>query len=176
MLPKVTDEVQSELMVEIDNYVERDPSSKESAEAFRKKANTVFAAHRETPSPRTWYESFRLHETGEAEMGLLSMNWVFLHSSDRQFLTSDNPVFFFAHEGIGNPQSELTFPISSTVALWATRLPYSPNIHIRASPSGVKQINRRTASNHDRFVFSKVDETWIKPFTLKGEWELSRLR
>jgi len=52
---------------------------------------------------------------------LPAMTWVFFTSEKSQpFLTNDNPVFFHESIGVGNPESELTFPISSNITLWAT--------------------------------------------------------
>ena len=104
------------------------------------------------------------------------MNWLFLRSQADQFLTGDNPVFFFEHEGIGKPTSELTFPLSSNLALWATRLPRPSMQYLAASPAGVREINRRTAHNSVRFVYSKANEPWVLPFVLKKQWRLTRLR
>jgi hypothetical protein len=176
LMPGVADEVESELMDEFDACAKADSTLQGRVDALKAEAAVAFAGLKESPPARIWYESFNLHEVGEGEASLLSMRWVFLCSDDRQFLLSDDPVFFFAHQGIGHPESELTFPISSSVALWATRLPGPEMSYVRASANGVKQINRRTAYNSDRFVFSRTNEAWIKPFAMKREWDIQRLK
>jgi len=174
-LPNVADEVHDDLMKELDGLIMADPSFRARGEKVRSEAKTIIANVKASPSPSLWYESFNLTDESGVEQALLSMNWVFLHSAKVQYLTSDNPVFFFAHEGIGSSSSELTFPISESIALWATRHPRQNGLHAPALPAGVKQINRRTASNSKRFVFAKTNESWIMPFVTKAKWELSRL-
>ncbi len=174
-MPSVADDVHDNLMSEIDALIEAEPAFRLRGEEVRSKAKAYIEKVKEAPPAHLWYDSFNLTDEGRVEDALLSMNWVFLHSGKQQYLTSDNPVFFFEHEGIGSPLSELTFPISSSIALWATRRPVQNGLHADAVGAAVKQINRRTAYNSKRFVFSKENEPWIMPFVSKGEWVLERL-
>lgn len=175
-MPEIVDTVHNVLMAEIDAFVAADPSLQQDADDTRVRAKAYMDTMKAARPPHIWYDSFSLDKTSKSEEVLLSMNWVFLRSGEREFLTSDNPVFFFPEEGVDNPQSELTFPISSSVTLWATRLPKKQGSYVDASPSVVRQINARTAAHSKRFVFSKTNDSWIKPFTIKGGWVLEHLK
>lgn len=175
-MPAIADEVRSELMTEIDEMVAADARFESRAVGLRSEVTAIIETVKAAPPANLWYDSFSLDEITVSQQALLSMNWVFLRSDSHQFLTSDNPVFFFPEEGLGRSQSELTFPMSSSVALWATRLPRTQGRTVLASASTVKQVNARTAAHSKRFVFSKTNETWIKPFTVKGGWKLEHLK
>lgn len=172
-VPKMANALHDSFMMEITQLGSTDPTF-QAEEAIRN-VTAAIEKVRQSPSPKLWYEGINLIDEGPAERSLLSMNWVFLHSEKLQFLTSDNPVFFFEHEGIDSPTSELTFPISSSVALWATRKSEQDGLHAIAIPAVIKQINRRTAHGCNRFIFSRENEPWIMPFIKKGEWELVRM-
>ncbi len=99
---------------------------------------------------------------------LKQMTWTFWTSKGSpKFLTCDNPVFFLPGRGIGNPNSELTFPISSYVALWLHRGQYQPEGFATVSQRVVQDINRRTISNATRYVFHCLDEDWILPMAIQ---------
>jgi hypothetical protein len=175
-MPVLMDKVHEELMAEIDAMVIDDPAFQEKAVSTRMEVTAYINTLKADPPASLWYDGFGLDEITMSEEALLSMNWVFLRGGNNQFLTSDNPVFFFPDEGLGRPQSELTFPISSSIALWATRLPRTQGSYMDASLSVVRQINARTAAHSKRFVFSKTNDSWIKPFTIKGGWLLEHLK
>jgi hypothetical protein len=175
-MPVIIDKVRNDLMAEIDAMVIDDPTFHEKAESKRLEVTAYIDTLKADPPSSLWYDGFSLDEITMSEEALLSMNWVFLRGGNNQFLTSDNPVFFFPDEGLGRPQSELTFPISSSIALWATRLPRKQGLYMDASLSVVRQINARTAENSKRFMFSKTNDAWIKPFTIKGGWLREHLK
>jgi len=160
---------------ELTKFAQSDPTYLQRTEEVRKEVEHHIERVRSDLPTHLWYEGFNLTDEGPVEQALLSMKWVFLHSKSLQYLTSDNPVFYFVHEGIGGPLSEVTFPISSSIALWATRRIVVDGSHLQASPSAVRQINSRTAHNCKRFILSRDNETWILPFISKGEWELQRM-
>lgn len=99
------------------------------------------------------------------------MNWVFYTSTtQRGFVTSDNPVFFF--EGFGlvgkngpSDMVEVTFPISTHICLWASwrgtpgiaDLAYAP-----ATEALVTEINSRTASAALRELYYPGNPRWIR--------------
>lgn len=98
---------------------------------------------------------------------LKQMTWTCLFSKNSpSFLTCDNPVFF-PDRGIGNPNSELTFPISSHVDLWLHRGSYRPEGYFPVAEEIVAAINQRTEFNAMRYVFHHSDEPWIFRFATK---------
>jgi hypothetical protein len=104
------------------------------------------------------------------------MTWTFLTFDDRPaFLTCDNPVFYFTSIGIGNPDSEITFPISSTLTLLATWRGDLTQDYLKTTEQVVREVNRRTAHNATKYIFHCREEYWIEPFIRKGRWELHRL-
>lgn len=175
-LPNVALEVGEKIHSELDHVAKVMPHFQDKVDHMKTRVAAYLEANKANPSSSLWYESIDSETDHYPINALLSMNWVFLYHDEFQFLTSDNPVFFFEFEGIGSSESELTFPISSKITLWATRTAKANGTFIRASNAAVKEINRRTASNSMRWVYSERNESWILPFATKGEWPLTRLR
>jgi hypothetical protein len=175
-MPDVADQVESNLRAELDLLASQDPSSQPNVSALKQHVAEIIARHKESPPPEVWYHSIRSENSPQLINAMLSMTWVFLVSEKDQFLTGDNPVFFFEHEGIGKPTSEITLPLSSSVALWASRTNAPNGQYLKASPSGVREINRRVAQNSLRFIYASRNESWVMPFLERGSWRLTRLR
>jgi hypothetical protein len=107
---------------------------------------------------------------------IFAMNWRFLIAESRQrLLTSDNPAFFFEHFGLGNTDSELTFPISSDVALFGSWKPMQGSRSVVRDPRFVKEANRRVASGASRFVYYHAKEDWLAVVASKETAYLSRI-
>jgi hypothetical protein len=174
-IPTVADEIHDEISAELDAAALANPDFSDRAASLKARVAAAIEAHKSSPAPELWYSSFVSEPGVRLVEALLSMNWVFMSSSKLQFLTSDNPVFFFKSEGIGNPKSELSLPLSSTVALWATRSAVQSGEFMSVAPVAVREVNRRTAHNCTRFVYSGANEPWILPFVTKGSWQLTRL-
>lgn len=106
---------------------------------------------------------------------LSKMKWIFHYvDSNSKLLTSDNPVFFFESYGIGSEKSEVTFPISSDIYLWATRgndregfFPVKEKI--------VKEINRRTAKNATKYLLYHTNQDWVIKLANKNNIKLTRI-
>ena len=104
---------------------------------------------------------------------LSQMTWRFFTcEKPNAFLTNDNPVFIFKHIGIGNKYSELTFPISSYITLWATWR-YIDEGYFPANNHVIKEINRRTASEATRFIYFSKNRDWVVTLANKKEHPLS---
>jgi hypothetical protein len=175
-MPVVAASVKADVLAKIDHLAAEDPSFLLVADEKRAQIASIISHYEEDPPPDIWQKSLRTEFTPRVVDSLLSMEWRYLHTKDLMFLASDNPVFFFAHEGIGQPTSELTLPFSNSVALWANRSKNLPSSIIQASPVAVRELNRRAAYNATRFVFSTNNEPWILPFHSKGQWALNRLQ
>lgn len=106
--------------------------------------------------------------------GLAGMKWKVLHTNGPRYLASDNPVFFFENDGVGNITSELTLPLSSSAALVLIRVTGDFPLHRQATERQVREINRRTASNASRYIFAEKFEPWMNAFLLKTHHELTR--
>lgn len=106
-----------------------------------------------------------------------NMTWRFVRApSNAQFLTTDNPAFFFEGFGLAKPEAELTFPLSSDRALIASHQgePGS-TLFLQAKPALVKEINRRVASGAERFVFFHRKAAWVETLATKKQPYLSRI-
>lgn len=105
-----------------------------------------------------------------------NMKWrFFVAEKGLSYLTCDNPVFFFPEIGMGNPGSEISFPVSSDVTLWLSWTVDRKEGYYPVPQSVLKEMNRRVVSNATRYVFSLVDETWVCPFAFKGKWQTQGL-
>lgn len=174
-LPEVAESVRKDLHAALDQLALTDPKEAMKVGAKKEAVNNVIDRYIEQRPPDIWQGSLAKGGTGLPEATLLGMNWHFLQSRSFEFLTCDNPVFFFEGEGMANPQAELTLPISSNVCLWAHKLGAKPPYFYEAKPAAIRAINRRAAYNASRFVFSSRQEPWILPFAQKGaSHQLSR--
>lgn len=107
-----------------------------------------------------------------------SMTWrVMRGEPDNPFITGDNPAAYFESEGVGQPESELTFPLSSDLVLLASRRG-SPGelISVPTRPSLVREVNRRMAAGTDRFVFCCEDKEWIPSLMEKSRLRVDHIK
>ncbi|HEX6369176.1 MAG TPA: DUF4238 domain-containing protein [Longimicrobium sp.] len=92
------------------------------------------------------------------------------------FVTSDNPAFFFEAYGVGSPKAELTFPISTTLALLAShRGEPGATLVNPVRPAVFKEVNRRIISGAERFIFTRYKADWIEVVANKSNVYLSRI-
>ena len=108
---------------------------------------------------------------------LCLMTWRIIESaSPNSFLTSDNPVYYFEWLGFGDPAVEVSVPLSSSVSLHASyRGAPLETLFIQANPSMVKEINRRTVSGAERFLFFHQDAEWVGKLAKKSRLSLNRI-
>lgn len=175
-MPAVGLAVREDIFSRLDFIEVEDPSTSDLVAEKKRQVDSIIASHCDGSRRDVWHHTLRLEMTPRIADGLKSMHWRYLHAADGMLLTSDNPVFFFAHEGIGNPQSEVTFPISSTVAIWANYQLAPHQKIIQMKPFARKELNRRTVFSASRFVFSAENESWILPLMQKKSICLNRLR
>ena len=102
------------------------------------------------------------------------MNWQFLIApKGSKFLTSDNPVFFFEGIGLNKPQSEITFPISSDVALAAFGRPGFREGFVTTTTHVVAEINRRTAYAATKEAYHSCAASWVVQVLTKRKPQLN---
>lgn len=123
-----------------------------------------------------WLNNLPPDKTSQSVDVLSQMTWRFLIADkDQYFITSDNPHFFFHWMGIGNEKSEVTFPVTKKIALWATwRADIKEGFFLTTSQA-VKEINRRTASICSQYLYSPYAEEWIRTLANKDIFRLTRL-
>lgn len=120
------------------------------------------------PPKDFWLALIRPETTPNVIYYLQQMTWCFLTFDDEpMFLTCDNPVFYFSDLGIGKPESEVTFPISSNITLFLTWRNYIEGYY-PITTQACKEINRRTAFNATRFIYHAKDENWVQDVAKKN--------
>jgi hypothetical protein len=141
---------------------EKNPSQSEDLEKRRVEAKKLWRKYRGNPPKEIWLKVIPPETTSQSLKILEEMTLQFLVSDNGEFfLTGDNPVFYFKHLGIGNERSEVTFPISSTIALLATHRKNRTKTFIPVNKLIVREINRRTISIASRYVYSCCEADWI---------------
>ncbi|WP_372724786.1 DUF4238 domain-containing protein [Novipirellula sp.] len=110
-------------------------------------------------------------------IGLIyTMHWRFVHAaSDQKFVTSDNPVFYFEYYGLARRESEITFPVSSELAIFGNWVPFRPDGEFVDDKKLVKEVNRRTVIGAHRFVFTRRREPWLGKVAKKDQTQLNRI-
>lgn len=123
-----------------------------------------------------WLANIPPEKTPQTLEVLTQMTWRFFTTGEGSyFISSDNPLFFFRWMGIGKEQSEITFPITQNIALWATwRIDINEG-YFSTPPQVIKEINRRTASMAHKYLYSPRSETWIGTLANKKTHRLNRI-
>lgn len=87
---------------------------------------------------------------------------------DMDLLTSDNPVCFNTTIGLGDPQSKLIFPISSSFCLYLKWDDLSRDLINRVTPETVDKINSHIARTATRFLYSANEIShYLKPSRIR---------
>lgn len=109
---------------------------------------------------------------------ICAMTWRFgVSKGESRYLASDNPLFLFEGRGIGRPESEISFPISSDkilVANWESPLRVDCE-YVDVGQNFVKELNRRTVQSATRFIFYHRKESWVATLTQKSKLQLNRV-
>lgn len=116
-------------------------------------------------NPSLFLAMFMLHGHKLGEI-IHQMNWIFVKATERfKFITSDNPVFladptynpnnfYSSISGLGNRSIELTFPISSELALFASWDKNRKECFIPGNNNLIKDFNRRAVISARRFIYA----------------------
>lgn len=177
LAPGVAETVRQEFGSLLDAIAATQPEKNELIQKRRAEIGNIIDTYAKNPPIEIWLSNIPPEKSPRVFAALRSMTWRFLTFDEYPaFLTSDNPVFFFESMGIGNPESEVTFPISSHIVLWATWRPSLKEGYFQTSSQVVKELNRRTCSAATRFVFHTHMEDWVLPLLIKDKWQLNRLR
>ncbi len=126
--------------------------------------------------PQQVIDHFRIPWPSEKIVGYIyNMTWRFGTSSGPSFyITSDNPAFILS--GLGKPESELSFPISSDLALYGSWQGQKGSFLFDAPQKLVKEVNRRVASVATRFLFYRECRGWVALLARKPNPYLNRIR
>lgn len=98
---------------------------------------------------------------------LSELKWQFFITKKYYFITSDNPVFIF-NFGIDSELSELSFPISKNILLWASnRKDIKDCCYYKIPEKYVLDLNKRQINIADQFILSPKKEKWIHNHAIK---------
>lgn len=176
MAPRLVERISKRLNSDLDSLIKEEPHNLELIEKRRKEIDDILAIYATNPPKDIWLDNMPPERTPRIVETIKAMNWSFWEFNHQPvFLTCDNPMFYFTGMGVGKPDSEISFPISSNIVLWATWRVDLPRKFIKASTQIVKEFNRRTVDNASRYIFHSRDEYWIESFIKKGRWQLNRI-
>ncbi len=176
MAPGVIEKQQAEWDEKINKVIEKDPTQADLLENRRSEIKAILTKYAEDIPKNLWLLLIDPEKTPNVLNMLQQMTWhFFIYDETPIFLTCDNPLFYFRWMGIGKPESEVTFPISSNIVLWATWRKDLKEEYSQARTQTCREINRRTALNATRFVYHAKDEYWVKKVISKDNHRLNRL-
>jgi hypothetical protein len=174
--PHVIDKLKVEIDSQLAARAEQSPAKAELIKKRREEAQQILQRFKESPPKEAWISAIKPEMTPRVAELLSQMTWqFFVCEKPSAFLTCDNPVFFFECIGIGKAISEVSFPISSYIALWATWRSDLEEGFFPVNQKWVYEINRRTAKIASRFVFSHKKQAWIVRLVNKKAHKLSRI-
>jgi hypothetical protein len=174
--PKIADDMRKALHRQLDEALLKNPEKRAVAERRKAEIDEILDRFSRDPPEEIWHQVIPVDRTPRMAASIATMTWRFISFDENAvFLTGDNPVFHFRDLGIGTAESELSFPISSHLTLWATRRLDLPEGYFPTDMAIVKEMNRRIATISTRYVFHAEDEHWILPFLAKKNWKLNRI-
>jgi hypothetical protein len=172
--PKVIADLRRSLDGQLDEAIAKNLAKEEFIESRRTEIHKLIERLSREPASGFWHQVIRAELTPNMISAIATMTWRFLFFDSKPvFFTCDNPVFFFPEMGIGKAESELCFPISGHIMLWATRRPNLSEGYFPATMTIVKEMTRRIASCAARYIFHALEEDWILSFLRKGKWRLN---
>lgn len=176
MAPGVTQQQEEKWDQEISKLLNEHPEKTDLLEKRRAEIKQNLEKYSINPPKDFWLTLIPPERSPNVINVLQQMTWHFLTFDEYPaFLSCDNPVFYFTWMGIGKPESEVTFPISSNIVLWATWRKDIEEKYSEIKRQALKEINRRTATNATRFVYHTRNESWIPKFISKKNHSLNRL-
>ena len=175
MSPGIIDSVFGDLEMQLAELLAAEPTN----EVLLRRRDEVkqLRAKYEAEIPREIDHQLLPPETSPRLLAALQeMTWLFwVHDKEPVFLTSDNPVFYFEGIGVGQEHSEVTFPISSHIVLWATWRRNQLEEYVRIRETLIRELNRRTASAATRYVFHRSAEPWVMKLLNRRRHRLNRI-
>jgi len=166
--PLVTGDLVSHFEQEISARRILNPSKSDFYEKRLSEIRSILERLAGNPPESVWESNIPPNTTPNVVEVISKMTWRFLVFRDSaSLLTSDNPVFWFKETGLGNPASELYFPISSDIGLWTSWRMDLADGYASADQGVSHALNRRTANNAVRYVYHCANEAWISRFINK---------
>ena len=166
-IPQLAETLRVQIGQQLDAIAAAEPDLAGNAITRKAEVDQIIASYKENPPDYFWHHTLKSGATPRTVQALLSMDWCFLVSPGEHFIACDNPVFFFQSEGIAADQSELSMPLSSEISLWATRANSNRPQYFTTQRSIVLELNRRSAHNAQRFLYTRDKSPWLLDFAQK---------
>jgi len=159
--PSIANDLMKKININLDQLRCSHSDKSDLYESLRVKAQKIINGYKESPPKEGWQNSIPIKDLNPVKL-LSRMNWVFLTCKEPDlFITCDNPVFIHAAMGINKVRSELTFPISKNISLFANWWNMKDLSYIEANSSLIKEMNRRMAFNATRFMYCHIHRDWV---------------
>lgn len=166
-IPQLAEKIRVQVVQQLDALAESNPELAMNARKRKAEVNQIISSYKKNLPDYFWHHTLKSGATLRTVQGLLSMDWYFLVTPGEHFITCDNPVFFFQSEGIGAAQSELSMPLSSEICFWANRANSNRPQYFTTERSIVLELNRRSAHNTQRFLYTRKESPWVINFAQK---------
>jgi hypothetical protein len=175
--PEALESVISDTRKEIEDWIQESPDDVERAQSRLKELDAVHERFSKE-LPQQVLDQIHTPFWSERTVDCLhNMAWHILPAPPSMyFVTSDTPAHFFEGLGVGNPDSEFTFPISTSFALIGEHRRSWGTTFEKPHAQFAKEVNRRVLANAERFVFSPRPDGWIETVARKTSPFLSQLR
>jgi len=175
--PEVMSKTISKIERQLLEFAEKHPDKRQLVDQRIRQLHDAPINDTEESVKEMWMKNIPVGIDRPPVQTLAEMEWRYFYCQDDQvFVTSDNPLFLFESIGIGNENSEVTFPLDKHVVLWAKWKADTPlGFHPIPRSQYVKEINRRTISNALKYVFSPYAADWIPTMLDKNNIQLNRV-
>ena len=101
-----------------------------------------------------WEKVLPPEMTPDIALVLFMMKWdILVYDNSSIFFTSDNPIYYPANLGLGDPSAEVTFPISTNIALFASWDEKLHDEYRTIDESIALDVNKRTEFSSTRFLY-----------------------
>lgn len=171
-IPGISNRIEAEWETVLDEKKLSDPAKADRYERLKKDVRTALDKIETNELKEVWLGSLLMND-GRAVEALKQMKWSFLTCNEPDFfLTSDNPVFIHESMGIGKMNSEMTFPLTKNILLFANRWNIKDLSYAKTQPELLREANRRTVFNATRFVYSPVKRDWIATLVNKRDIQI----
>ncbi|MFO8164009.1 MAG: DUF4238 domain-containing protein [Desulfatiglandales bacterium] len=177
LAPSICEKLYTEISDDLLQIAIDQPDKNHIARRRISEIKEILDKYSKNPPKEIWLGNIPSERSPQVVAALVKMTWMFMECNDTiGFMTSDNPLFYFTSIGVGKPESEVVFPISSNILLWATWRTDLPLRYLPTKSQLVKEMNRRIVSEATRFIFASNDAVWILPFVMKGDWKLHLIK
>jgi hypothetical protein len=174
--PEVIESMFSQLDQELAKLAAIFPEKAETVDLRREEARRLQTQYEANMPKEIWLQLVSPRTTPQTLAALSTMTWRFLtFDKESAFLASDNPVYYHSGMGIGKPDSEVSFPISSNLVLWATWRRDLREGFFPMKEKLVREMNRRTAFAATKYVFYSREEEWVANLINRKRFRLNRI-